>query len=97
METISFEDFKEEALKDSEVKAEYEALKPGYELRRKLIELRVKAGLTQEEMAQKLHTQKSNISRLENVNTKSSPRLSTLEDYAEAVGYQVNIDFVPTR
>ncbi len=34
METISFKDFKEEALKDSEVKAEYEALKPGYELRK---------------------------------------------------------------
>lgn len=92
---VSFDDFKKEALKDSNVKNEYEAIKPDYELRKKLIELRIHAGLTQEELAKRLHTQKSNISRLENVNTKSSPRLSTLEEYAHAVGYEVKIDFVP--
>jgi len=92
---VSFDDFKKEALKDPEVQKEYEALKPDYELRKKLIELRIHAGLTQEELAKRLHTQKSNISRLENVNTKSSPRLSTLEEYAHAVGYEIKIDFVP--
>ena len=93
---VSFKDFKKEALSDPEVRKEYEALKPDYELRKKLIELRLQAGLTQEELAKRLHTQKSNISRLENVNTKNSPRLSTIEDYAHAVGYNLKIDFVPT-
>lgn len=96
MGRVSFKDFKEEILKDPEVQQEYDNLKPSYELRKKLIELRTQAGLTQEELAEKLHTQKSNISRLENVNTKSSPRLSTLEDYAHAVGYEVKIDFIPS-
>jgi transcriptional regulator with XRE-family HTH domain len=55
-----------------------------------LIEIRIKAGLTQEELAEILHTKKSNISRLERVNSKSSPKLSTIEEYAKAVGYNRN-------
>ena len=42
-----------------------------------------------------LHTQKSNISRLENVNSPTSPKLSTIEDYAKAIGYTVKISFEP--
>lgn len=95
MSQVSFSDFKEEALNDPKVLKEYMELKPSYEFRKKLIELRLQAGLTQAEMAKKLHTQKSNISRLENINTKSSPRLSTIEDYAHAVGYELKIDFIP--
>ncbi|MEA1911405.1 MAG: helix-turn-helix transcriptional regulator, partial [Spirochaetota bacterium] len=53
------------------------------------------AGLTQEELAKKLHTQKSNISRLENANSKISPRLSTIEEYAKAMGYNLEINFIP--
>jgi len=36
-------------------------------------------GFTQEQMARVLKTQKSNISRLENVDSKISPTLSTIE------------------
>lgn len=43
----------------------------------------------------RLHTQKSNISRLENVNSKISPKLSTIEEYAKAVGFKLELDFVP--
>ena len=95
MERIPFSEFKKEALNDPEVREEYERLKPIYNLRKKLIELRLEAGLTQEELAKKLHTQKSNISRMENVNSKNSPRLSTIEEYAHAMGYDVQIDFIP--
>lgn len=95
MERIDFSEFKEKALKNDEIRNEYEELKPTYELRRKLIELRQKSGLTQTEIAEKLHTQKSNISRLENINTKNSPRISTIQEYANAMGYDIKIDFVP--
>ncbi len=94
MNMIKFSDCKEELLNDPEVKQEYNTLKPYYELRQKLIALRKEAGFTQEELAQLLHTKKSNISRLESVNTKNSPRLSTIEEYAHAVGYNVEIKFV---
>ena len=91
----TFSDFKKRVLKNDKVRAEYEELELAYELRRQLIALRKEAGLTQEEMAEILHTQKSNISRLENVNSKTSPKLSTIEDYAKAIGYKVKISFVP--
>lgn len=91
----TFAKFKEKALENSEIKKEYEALAVAYDLRKKLIKLRRKAGLTQEELAEILDTQKSNISRLENVTSSSSPKLSTIEEYAQAVGYKVEINFVP--
>ena len=95
MNRPTFSGFKEKALSDSAVNDEYQALAPAYQLRKKLIDLRKKAGLTQEELAQLLHTQKSNISRLENAATSNSPKLSTIEQYAHAVGYEVEINFVP--
>jgi DNA-binding XRE family transcriptional regulator len=91
----TFSNFKAKALANSEVKAQYEELELAYELRVKLISLRKNAGITQEELAEVLHTQKSNISRLENVNSKVSPKISTIEDYAKAIGYKVKISFVP--
>lgn len=91
----TFSDFKEKALNNPKVREEYEELELAYELRKQLIALRKEAGLTQEEMAEILHTQKSNISRLENVNSKTSPKLSTIEDYAKAIGYKVKISFIP--
>jgi len=93
----TFHDFKKKALRDSDVRAEYESLSAAYHLRKKLIGLRKKAGLTQEELAKKLHTQKSNISRLENVHSKISPKLSTIEEYAKAVGFELELDFVPQK
>jgi len=95
MTRSSFEDFKKNALLRPGVRAEYERLTPAFELRRKLIGMRLAAGLTQEQMAVALNTQKSNISRLENVNSKISPTLSTIERYAKAAGYRLEVNFVP--
>ena len=55
----TFHDFKKKALSDPDVRAEYETLSGAYNLRKKLIGLRKKAGLTQEELAKRLHTQES--------------------------------------
>jgi transcriptional regulator with XRE-family HTH domain len=93
----TFHDFKKKALRDPDVRAEYESLSAAYHLRKKLIGLRKNAGLTQEELARRLHTQKSNISRLENVHSKISPKLSTIEEYARAVGFKLELDFVPQK
>ena len=95
MSRPTFSEFKKKALADPEVRQEYEQQELSYELRKNLIALRKEAGLTQEEVAELLHTQKSNISRLENVNSKMSPKLSTIEDYAKAIGYKVKISFEP--
>lgn len=89
--------FKKAALKRRAVKQEYEDLSAACEIRKKLVALRQEAGLTQEQLAERLNTSKGNISRLESVNSSMSPRLSTLRDYAAAIGYRLKIDFVPER
>ena len=91
----SFKDFKEKAFENPDVKAEYDALEPVYKLRKKLIEMRIRKGVTQDELAKIMHTQKSNISRLECGEKVSFPTIATIEKYARALGYKVNIDFEP--
>ena len=60
-----------------------------------MIAMRKNAGLSQADVAALLGTKKSNISRLESVNSDVSPRLSTLEQYARVLGYEIKIDFEP--
>lgn len=63
----------------------YEHFRIGVMLR----EARESAGLTQEELAKRLHTQKTAISRIEN--HAEDIRLSTLEKVAQALGKQLKI------
>ena len=95
MNRPTFEDFKKEAMADPEFKKEYEALAPVWDLRKKLIVLRLKEGKTQEQVAKLMGTQKSNISRLESGGKVSFPTLSTISKYANALGYKVNLEFEP--
>ena len=53
---------------------------------------REQAGMTQEEVARKLGTKKSAISRIEN--HAEDIRLSTLHKYAKALGKRVNLEIV---
>ena len=91
----SLKEFKNKALQNSKVKKEYDELSTAYALRKQLIKIRKEAGFTQEELAEILRTKKSNISRLENVNSKISPKLSTIEEYAKALGFKIEINFKP--
>ena len=86
-------EFKDEALKNPDVKAAYDEVAPAYAMKRDMIAMRKAKGFTQEGMANLLGTKRSNISRLESVNTGSSPRLATIEDYARVLGYRVKIAF----
>lgn len=97
MSRPTFADFKKRALENPEVKAAYEELAPEFDLRRKLIEVRMASGLTQEELAKRMGTTKGNISRLESANGKHSPTLSTLASYADAAGFKLDLRFLPAR
>jgi DNA-binding XRE family transcriptional regulator len=72
----------------------YDALEAEYALASELIDARIKAGLTQEAVAEAMGTTKSAVSRLEKTTTHS-PSLSTLQRYADAVGCRLEIKFVP--
>ena len=95
MNRPSLEKFKKEAMADPEFKKEYEALAPVWELRKELIKLRLKEGKTQEQLAELMGTQKSNISRLECGESVSFPTLTTIAKYANALGYKVKLEFEP--
>jgi HTH-type transcriptional regulator / antitoxin HipB len=58
-----------------------------------LRQAREKAGLTQEQVAERLETKKSAISRIEN--SAESIRFSTLERYARAIGWHLNLELRP--
>ena len=64
----------------------YEQFKIGVLLK----QARIEAGYTQEQVAQKLRTKKSAISRLENL--AEDIRLSTLVNYAHAIGKQLQLN-----
>ena len=64
----------------------YEQFKIGVMLK----QARQEAGLTQEEVAKKLKTKKSAISRIEN--HAEDIRLSTLENFAQAVGKHLRLE-----
>ena len=64
----------------------YEQFKIGILLK----QARLDAGLTQEQVANKLHTKKSAISRIEN--HAEDIRLSTLENFAQAVGKNLRLE-----
>jgi len=96
-ERPTLKDMRAKALQDPEVKAEYDALSSAFDMKRQMIALRKEAGLTQAEMAEKLGTKRSNISRLESLNSEVSPRLTTIEDYARALGYSIRVGFERAR
>ncbi len=94
MQTIkrpTFTDFRKTALQNEEVRKEYDTLKPLFTIKKELVATRIAKGLTQDEIAKKIGTSKSNISRLESLNNSYMPNLATLMKYAEALGMRLDI------
>ena len=80
---------------DPAYRSAYEALESEFTLVTALIEARARAKLTQAELAGRMGTTESAISRLESGRTKPSTR--TLERYAEATGHRLDIRLNPIK
>ena len=89
--SISMENLRERLFQDEEFKKEYEKLGPRYELVSLIIKTRLEQNLTQEELARRIGTKKSNISRLES--GKYNPSLDFIIKVAEAFVKKVKLDF----
>jgi transcriptional regulator with XRE-family HTH domain len=72
----------------------YNDLEEEYTLVREMLSARSKSGLTQEAVAELMGTTKSAVSRLESAG-KHAPSLTTLKKYAQAVGCDLVIKFIP--
>lgn len=87
--SISFEEMKNDLFKDNDFKAEYDRLKTRYDAIEQIIKARKEQNMTQAELARKVGTQKSNISRLESGNY--NPSLDFLAKVSAALGKRLNI------
>lgn len=81
--------------KDPSYREAYDALEEEFALAAAIVEARGRAGLTQAEVAQRMHTTQSNIARMEAGRTTPSTR--TLERFAQAIGAKLKISFEPVR
>lgn len=89
---MDFEQYlKNELENDIALQNEFNALQPEYEIIRKLIETRIKYGLTQKELAKKCGIKQSNISRLES--GKANPTIKFLQKIAQALDADLFIEF----
>ena len=87
-----FSEMKELLMKDTEFKQEYEKLSPRYDVISQIIEARASQHITQEELALRVGTQKSNISRLES--GTYNPSLDFLIKIAHSLGKEVHVTII---
>jgi len=99
MKRLSNREFIKELMKDPNFKAEYDSLDPEFELLEKMLKARIASGLSQAEVAKKMHTTTSVVGRLETAGGRKhhSPSLRTLERYAAALGYKLRIEFIQSK
>ena len=87
--TIPYKVFKARILADPEVKREYEALEAEFAIAKELIRARMRARLSQAELAKRMGTSQSAIARLESGQTL--PSTKTLLRFAEATRSKVEL------
>ncbi|CZQ96701.1 Hypothetical protein Tpal_2041 [Trichococcus palustris] len=87
---VKFDDIKAQLMEDATFEDEYNKLQPRYELISQIIEARKSMKMTQEELAKRAGTRKSNISRLES--GSYNPSLDFLIKIAKSLGKDVHIE-----
>jgi ribosome-binding protein aMBF1 (putative translation factor) len=85
----NYKDFKKEALKSKELKRAYDALTPEFSIAQAVIEKRLEKGLTQRQLAEKVGTKQSAISRLES--GSYNPSINFLEKVAKALNLRLMV------
>lgn len=88
-------DLKASLLKVPEVRKEYDALEEEFALIAAVAKARMRAGLTQAQLAKRIKTTQSTVARLESGRGKPSTR--TLARFAKATGHRLKISFEPVK
>lgn len=84
-----FSQLKKELLSDPEVKKYYDALEPEYRLITSVIDKRLKKKMSQHELARKVGTGQSAISRLES--GEGNPSMKFLQKVADALDARLSV------
>ncbi len=88
---LDFKQLHEKWSRDPGYRKSYEEMGPEFELARALIAARSRAGLTQAQLAARMETSQSVVSRLES--GQAHPSTKTLERIARATGTRLRISF----
>lgn len=88
---LNFTTWKKEALKNSHFKAEYVKQQPEFAVIEAMIKARMKKSVTQEQLAKKIGTKQSVISRLES--GRANPSVGFLKRLAAALNTRLEIRF----
>lgn len=91
MAFIDHKSLKNELFESEEVKEEYEKMNVMYEIKKQIIRYRIENDLTQKELADRIGTKHSTISRLEN--DDYNPSVEFLDKVAHALGKKLEIRF----
>ena len=89
------QELKKELLQDDDFRREYEALQPEMDITRAILDARIKAGLTQQELSEKSGIAQADISRLEK--GTRNPSIALLKRLAAAMDSTLRIEFVPNK
>lgn len=82
---------KKTLMQNPDVKKEYNDLDVMYEIKKQIIRYRIENNLSQKELAEKIGTKQSAISRLEN--DDYNPSIEFLDKVANALGKKLEIRF----
>lgn len=88
----SYKDYKNKALQNPEVKKEYEALAPEYDIIQAMIDARKSQNLTQKELSDRTGITQADISRIEK--GTRNPSLEMLKRLAHGLGLQLKVEFI---
>ena len=93
--TGDYSDYKKQLLKDPELKAEYDALEPEYDIINAMIEARKGLNMTQKDLSEATGITQADISRIEN--GTRNPSLEMVKRLAAGMGMQLKLEFVPLQ
>jgi ribosome-binding protein aMBF1 (putative translation factor) len=82
-------------MKEPAYRKEYDALEEEFALAAAVAKARIRAGLSQAELARRMKTTQSTVARLESGRGRPSTR--TLDRFAKATGHRLKITFEPMR
>jgi transcriptional regulator with XRE-family HTH domain len=86
--------FKSRAMARPGVRREYNRLAGEFEFLDEILKARAATGLTQSDIAARIGTTQSAVARLESPVGKHSPSIATLQRYASALGYRLQVRLV---
>ena len=90
-----YQEYKKKALQDPEVKKEYDALEPEYDIIQAMIDARKSQNLTQKELSERTGITQADISRIEK--GTRNPSLEMIKRLAHGLGMQLRLVFEPDK